>query len=190
ILLGIIAIAQRISGRTTNVWAPILGILLGGVAAGLMLMGIAVLSLFNSGTSELLPTSSTTADAEVAPPPASSEPFVFSANPTLTADGSAVQQLATAMNQKYASGKPSLVTGQTWPATITLTGTQVTAPDGTMIATIPTGDSVGYSLSADQKSYTITVTGANPTEAASYGSGIDRFSFRCASTDTNCVPTH
>ena len=189
ILLGIIAIAQRIGGRTTNVWAPILGILIGGSATTLMLMGIAVLSLFNSGTSELLPTSSTTANAEVAPPPASSEPFVFPANPALTVDGSVVQQLATALNQKYASGKPALAAGQTWPATITLSGTQVTAPDGSVIATVPTGDSVGYSLSANQKSYTITVSGANRTEAASYGSGIDRFSFKCASTDTSCVPT-
>jgi hypothetical protein len=189
ILLGIIAIAQRISGRTTNIWAPILGILAGGAAAALMLMGIAVLSLFNSGTAVLLPTSSTTATAEVAPPPASSEPFVFPANAALTANGSVVQQLATAMNQKYASGKPSLAAGQAWPATIKLTGTQVTAPDGSVIATIPTGHNVGYSLSADQKSYTVTVTGTNATEVASYGSGIDRFSFKCLPTDANCVPT-
>ncbi|HEX4401565.1 MAG TPA: DUF2510 domain-containing protein [Galbitalea sp.] len=189
ILLGIIAIAQRISGRTTNVWAPILGILLGGAATGLMLMGIAVLSLFDSAAGGLLPTSSTTANAEVAPPPASSEPFVFPANPALTADGSAVQQLATAMNQKYASGKPTLAAGQTWPTTIKPTGAQVTAADGSVIATMPTGDTVGYSLSADQKSYTITVAGANRTEVASYASGIDRFSFTCLATDTNCSPT-
>jgi hypothetical protein len=189
ILLGIIAIVQRISGRTTNVWAPIFGILIGGAAAALMLMGIAVLSLFNTGTAALLPTSSTTASAEVVPPPASSEPFVFAANAALTADGSVAQQLATAMNQKYAAGKPALAAGQSWPASIKFTGTQVIAPDASVIASVPTGDTVGYALSADQKSYTVTVSGANPTEVASYGSGINRFSFTCAPTDINCVPT-
>jgi hypothetical protein len=189
IVLGIVAIAQRISGRTTNVWAPILGILVGGGSAALMLMGIAVLSLFDSGTAVLLPTSSTTASVVVAPPPVSSEPFVFAANPVLTADGSVVQQLATAMNQKYASGKPTLAAGQAWPATIKVTGTQVAAPDGSAIATIPSGDGVGYTLSADKKSYIITVNGTNSTELASYGSEADRFSFQCASADTKCVPT-
>jgi hypothetical protein len=189
ILLGIIAIVQRISGRTTNVWAPILGIVTGGFAAVLILLGIAVPSLVNSTAEELLPTSSTTASAEVAPPPASSEPFVFASNSALTDDGSMVQQVATALNQKYGAGKPALATGQDWPASLELTESQASTPDGSVLATIPGGHDLGYALSADKKSYTVTVTGPNPAEAATYNSEIDRFSFTCAATDANCVPT-
>ncbi|HMH58243.1 MAG TPA: hypothetical protein VK537_03590, partial [Galbitalea sp.] len=133
--------------------------------------------------------SSTTATA-TAPPATSSEPFVFPSNPVLTASGTVVQQVATAMNRKYAAGKPALTAGESWPATIKLTGSQAIAPDGSVLTTIPTGHSFGYSLSTDHSSYTVTVTGANSTEVASYSSGVDRFSFRCAATDTDCVPTN
>jgi hypothetical protein len=188
ILLGIIAIAQRISGRTTNVWAPILGILLGGSATGLILTGITVLGLVNSAGG-LIPTSSTTANAGVAPSPASSEPFVFSTNPALTADGLVLQQIATGLNDKYGAGEASLAPGQNWPATITVAGTKVTAADGTVIATIPAGYNLGYGLSVDKKAYAVSLAGANLKEVASYASATNRFSFTCASTDSNCVPT-
>jgi Protein of unknown function (DUF2510) len=189
ILLGIIAIAQRISGRTTNVWAPILGIVTGGFAAVLIILGIAVPNLVNSTAEGLLPTSSTTASAEVAPPPASSEPFVFASNSALTEDGSVVQQVATALNQKYGAGKPALAAGQNWPTTLELTESQASTPDGAVLAAIPGGHNLGYALSADKKSYTVTVTGPNPAEAATYNSEVDRFSFICAAADTTCVPT-
>jgi hypothetical protein len=94
------------------------------------------------------------------------------------------------MNHKYAAGKPTLAAGETWPATIKLTGSQVIAPDGSVLANIPAGHSLGYSLSTDRSSYTVTVAGANSTEVASYSSAADRFSFRCAATDTDCAPTN
>jgi hypothetical protein len=188
LLWGVIAIAYRATGRSTNIWAPIVGILLGGAATTLMLAGVAVLGILSSATGGLLPTSSTTANAQPAPPAYSSEPFVFAANPDLTADGSVVQQLATAMNQKYASGNASLGGGQSWPAAVKFTPTQVLADDGSVLATIPAGHILSYSLSPDKKRYTLTVTGANRSEIASYTSGLDKFSFTCAPADTNCVP--
>jgi hypothetical protein len=187
VLLGIIAIAQRVSGRSTNSWAPIVGILLGGTATALVVMGVSILGPFNLAPGGLQPASSTTATSQSAPPAASTEPFVFPGNPVLTANGSVAQQVATAMNRKYASGKPTLGAGESWPATIKLTGSQVISPDGSVLATIPTGHSLGYSLSTDHSSYTVTVAGANSTEAASYSSAVDRFSFRCAATDTDCA---
>ena len=189
ILWGVIAIAYRATGRSTNLWAPIIGILLGGTATTLMLLGVAVLGIVNSATGGLLPTSATTASAQAAPPALSSEPFVFSSNPDLTSDGSVVQQLATAMNQKYASGNAELGAGQSWPASVRITPTQVIGADGSVLATIPAGHILGYSLSPDKKSYTFTVAGANRLEIANYTSGLDKFSFTCPPTDTNCVPT-
>jgi Protein of unknown function (DUF2510) len=188
ILLGTIAIGQRVSGRSTNSWAPIIGILIGGAATAVVVMGIAIPGLVDPAASELQPTSSTTATTQIAPRAPSSEPFVFSTNPVLTASGSVAQQVATALNQKYAAGKPTLTTGQSWPATLKLVGSEVIAPDGSVLATIPTGHPLGYALSIDHASYTVTVTGANPTEVASYYSDADQFSFRCASTDSDCVP--
>jgi hypothetical protein len=188
LLWGVIAIAYRATGRSSNIWAPIVGILLGGAATTLMLMGVAVLGIVNSATGGLLPTSSTTASTQVAPPALSSEPFVFAANPGLTADGSVVQQLATAMNQTYAGGHAVLGAGQNWPLSVKITPTQVISADGTVLATIPAGHILSYSLSPDKKRYTFTVTGANRSEIASYTSGLDKFSFTCAPTDTNCVP--
>jgi hypothetical protein len=188
LLWGVIASAYRATGRSTNIWAPIVGIVLGGAATTLMLAGVAVLGILSSATGGLLPTSSTTANAQPAPPAVSSEPFVFASNPGLTTDGSIVQQVATAMNQKYASGEATLGAGQSWPDSVKFTPTQVISADGSVLATIPPGHILSYSLSPDKKRYTFTVTGTNRSEIASYTSGLDRFSFTCAPTDPNCVP--
>jgi hypothetical protein len=190
VLLGIIAIAQRVGGRSTNSWAPIVGILLGGTATALVVMGVSIIGPFNFAPGGLQQASSTRATSQSAPPAVSSEPFVFPGNPVLTASGSVAQQVATAMNQKYAAGKPTLVAGEAWPATIKLTGSQVIAPDGSVLANIPAGHSLGYSLSTDHSSYTVSVAGANTTEVASYSSAADRFSFKCAASATDCVPAN
>ena len=189
ILWGVIAIAHRAAGRATNIWAPVLGILLGGTATVLMLMCVAVLSLLSSATGGLLSPLPSAASAQVAAAPVSTEPFVFPANQELTADGSAVQQIATAINERYASGNPTLGAGQVWPASVTFTATTVLNPDGSVLAALPAGYHFGYSVSPEQHRYTVTVTGPNRYEIANYSSGTDRFSFTCPPTDTNCVPT-
>jgi len=186
---AVAAVAGRVTGSASNVVAPVVGVVLGATATIVMVLGIGVLGLVNSATGALLPTSSTTADATHVAPITSTEPLVFPTNGVLTDSGKALQQIATAMNTTYAAGKSSLSAGQSWPATLTLTATQVIDANGTVLVTVPVGHLLRYERSADKKSYTFHVTGANPTQIAIYNSATDRFSFSCLDTDKTCVPT-
>jgi Protein of unknown function (DUF2510) len=186
---AVAAVAGRVAGSARNVVAPVVGVVLGATATIVIVLGIGLLGLVNSATGALLPTSSTTADATQAAPLTSAEPLVFPTNGALTDSGKAVQQIATAMNTTYAAGKASLAAGQSWPATLKLTTTQVIDLNGTVLVTVPAGHLLGYERSADKKSYTFRVTGVNPTQVAIYNSATDRFSFSCLDSDKTCVPS-
>jgi hypothetical protein len=187
VLWGARAILHLIQRRATNLWAPVLGILLGLSAAAVTLLGVNVIGIVNSATGGLIPTASTTVAVDMTPQ-LSPEPFVFAGNQILTSDGTTVQQVATALNRAYASGNSTLDAGQTWPASLTLKNGQVTEPSGTPLVTIAPGYSVTYRLSADQSSYSIGVTSGNGTEIAIYYSATNNFRFTCPPTDNNCVP--
>ena len=189
IIWGILAFSQRARSRAGNVWAPVLGILLGLSATAITVTGIGVIDVVHSATAELLPTASKTATANVpATPPASPEPFVFATNPVLTSDGTELQQIATALNQSFAGGNSTLGTGQAWPKSLKFSATQVLTDSGTPIVTVAAGHFFGYRLSADQKSYTFAVSSDKRTESAVYNSATNRFSFVCPVGDTTCVP--
>jgi hypothetical protein len=189
IVFGASAIVRRIQGRATNLWAPVFGILLGLGAAAVMLLSVNVIGLVNSATGGLIPTASTTV-TPVAAPKTSPEPFVFANNQTLTADGTTVQQIATALNRTYASGNSTLGAGQTWPATLTFTDTSVIGPSGTTLVTVAPGYLFTYKLSADKSGYSFSVSGDDHTEFALYYSSTNNFGFNCPLTDANCVPVH
>ena len=187
VLWGARAILRRIQRRATNLWAPVIGIVLGLSAAAASLLGVNVIAMVNSATGGLIPTASTTITARVAPQ-SSPEPFVFASNQVLTSDGTVVQQIATALNRTYASGNPTLGDGQTWPTTLKFANGNVLAPSGTPLVPVPDGFAFTYKLSADQNSYSIGVTSGDRTEVAVYFSATNNFSFTCPPTDTNCVP--
>jgi Protein of unknown function (DUF2510) len=189
VLIGVHAIFRRVRQRATNLWAPILGILFGVGATAITLLGIGVVDIINHATGGLIPTSSTTTAAAPARP-VSPEPFVFNNNPALTQDGTTVQQIATALNQNYASGNPTLAAGQGWPQSLKFTGTQVLAVDDTPLATVAAGHFFTYKLSADGKSYTFAVSSGARTESAIYNSATNHFTFSCPVTDTACVPAN
>jgi hypothetical protein len=165
--------------------APAAGIVLGAAATVMVVMGVSILGLVGG---PVAPAQASTTTASVAPV-TSAEPIVFATNQSLTTNGQVLQSIATAMNRTYAGGNSRLAAGQSWPASLKFTATQVIATDGSVIATIPAGHVLGYKRSADAKSYQFTVTASNPTEVAVYNSGIDRFGFRCVPSDANCVPT-
>jgi hypothetical protein len=190
LVLAVVALAERVAGTASNVIAPVFGVVLGTAGILLVVMGISVLGVVTSATSALFPPSSGSAALQTASATTSTEPLVFPSNSELTSDGTIVQQLATAMNTTYAGGNPSLGAGESWPARITFTPTTVLAADGkTVLATIPSGHLLSYKRSADSRSYQFSVAGTNSSEIASYNSATNRFSFSCASTDPNCVPT-
>jgi hypothetical protein len=155
--------------------------------AAAALLGVNVIGMVNSATGGLIPTPSTTITARVAPQ-SSPEPFVFAANQVLTNDGSTVQQIATALNRTFASGNSTLSEGETWPTSLKFSNGQIIAPSGTPLVPVPQGYDFTYKLSADQSSYTISVTSGNRTEVAIYYSATNNFSFSCPPTDTTCVP--
>lgn len=187
VLWGARAILRRIEGRATNLWAPVVGILLGLSAAAIILLGVNVVGIVNSATGGLIPTASTTV-SPVTAPQTSPEPFVFASNQTLTGDGTAVQQIATALNRTYASGNSTVSAGQAWPASLTFTDTQVIDPSGAPLVTVAPGYTFTYKLSADKTSYSLSATSDDRREFAIYYSATNNFSFNCPLTDTNCVP--
>lgn len=187
VLGGVIALLRRVKGRATNVWTPILGILFGAAAAATAVLGVNTSSLVDSVVPGLVPVASST--PRVLAPKASAEPFVFASNQVLTSDGAVVQQIATALNRTYADGNSTLATGQTWPEKLKFTSSQVLAESGTPIVGVPEGYAFDYTLSADLKSYSLSVTSGDGSESASYYSATNKFSFHCADSDTNCVPT-
>jgi hypothetical protein len=186
LVTAVAALAGRFAGTSTNVVSPAIGVVLGAGATIMVVMGVGILGLVNGA---LVPTDSSTTTSASVRSLTSTEPLVFSANPALTASGQVVQTIATAMNHTYADGKSSLAAGQSWPASVKFTATEVVAADGTVIATIPAGHVLGYTRSADGESYQFTVSATNPSEVAVYNSAANRFGFRCLASDTNCVPS-
>lgn len=181
------AIALRTRDRSTNLWAPIVGMALGTGLAAAAIAGISVLGLLNSLTGASIPTTTVTHSVVAQTSP---EPFVFVSNQVLTDSGTTVQQIATTLNRTYAAGNAKLSTGETWPASLKFSGGQIIAPSGTPLLSVAPDYVSSYKLSADGMSYTLTVSSGNLSEVAIYYSATDRFSFTCAPADTNCVPAH
>jgi Protein of unknown function (DUF2510) len=188
ILWGVRALMRRSQRRATNLWAPLLGILLGASTTVATLLGVNVAEIMHSAMGAYLPASTSATHSVVIQ--TSPEPFVFATNQQLTEDGTTLQQIATALNQTYAGGNSTLSTGQLWPTSLKFNATQVIADSGTPLVTVAPGHVFRYKLSADQNSYTFSVTSGNLTEIAIYYSATNKFSFVCPPADANCVPTH
>jgi hypothetical protein len=191
VLCGLFAILRRMRGRASNTWAPIVGIVFGLTATAVALLGVNVADLITTAMGGAPPASSATDSMDVAlVRPVSSEPFVFASNAALTEDGTEVQQIATAINQNYASGNSVLATGQAWPQFLKFTSSQVLADSGTPLVTVRPGHVFRYTLAADLKSYTFTVSSGDLSDSAIYDSEADHFTYACPVSDTSCVPAH
>lgn len=184
----VVAVARRIAGSSTNVWAPTIGVVLSIAATVSLLAGVGLTSLVSS----IAPT---VPDASASPslagaPRTSAEPFVFPANAELTADEVATQTLATSINRTYAAGNAKLASGMAWPAGLTMHGTIVVAPNGAHLATLPAGLTATYLLNANGTSYHIAIAGTNKAELATYDSSANTFSWSCLANDTTCKPSN
>jgi hypothetical protein len=154
-----------------------------------MLLGVNIVSAVESISSlGSAPTSSQSPIASV--PTTNAVPLVFPNNAQLTADETATQSLATAINRAFAGGEATLKSGQTWPTSLRMSGSTVLTPSGTALVTLPAGLVATYQLSTDGTSYHIAVHGSNLVELATYDSGVNGFSWSCLANDTSCVPTN
>jgi hypothetical protein len=188
LIWGIRAVVRRRSGAATILWAPVVGILLGVIATASVFVGGEVISLVSSVVPQ--PAVVSTAAAAASAPKNSAEPLVFPSNASLTADETGVQTLATALNRMYASGKATLAPGHAWPASLRMSGSVVLASNGARVAALPVGLTATYVLSADKSSYRLSVTGKNIAELATYGSGVNGFSWSCPANDRTCTPSN
>ena len=188
VLWGVRALARRRAGSATITWAPIIGMLLGLAATASMLTGVGVMSLVGSNGPQTVDSASTPAPALVQT--TSPVPTVFPNNSQLSADEAAVQSLATGLNRTYAHGNASLSGTQAWPASLSMKGNTVIAPNGHAIAKLPAGLVANYQLSADHASYRIAVTVPGSSELATYSSSANGFSWSCLASDTTCVPAN
>jgi hypothetical protein len=191
ILAGVRALMLRREKRSTNGLAPVVGMILGGAAMVVALLGVSLVGVVNSvsggmvNTSVNMPSGSATFTAA---PGTSTEPIVFPGNPQLTQAGTVVQAVATALNRTYASGASSLAAGQAWPTSLTVRGKVVLNSHGTRLAVLPHGFALRFLPSTDGKSYRLVATGTNPNELATYNSATNKFSWSCLPSDAACVP--
>jgi hypothetical protein len=186
---GVRALLRRHNGDASNAWAPALGILLGISAALAMLLGVNVAGFVSSLTTPTV-TSSPATSAIASAPTASTVPLVFANNSGLTADETAAQTLATAINRSFAHGSATLAAGETWPSGLRMNGSSVIAANGARLANLPAGLVASYQLAANGTSYHLAVHGQNELELATYNSGANTFSWTCIATDTTCTPSN
>jgi hypothetical protein len=115
---------------------------------------------------------------------------VFPLNTSLTAQERSAQALSNAINNAYAGGGSTLPAGKAWPAGLKMSGTTVLSSTGTRITTLPTGESLTYTLAPNGKSYALTIVGSNASEAAHYNSQQNDFSYTCQDDDQTCTPAN
>jgi hypothetical protein len=189
VIFGVRALIRRRNGSATIRWAPILGILFGLAATASVFLAGPVTSLagsiFPQSASSISATTTNATTAENSP-----VPLVFPLNASLSSQEVGAQALATAINRMYASGKATLPPGAAWPASVTMKGTVVESSTGARIATLTVGETATYTVSADKSSYKLTIASQNPSELATYSSGLNAFSFSCTAADTNCTPSN
>lgn len=192
ILAGVRALMLRREKRATNGLAPVVGMIFGGGAMVVALLGITLVGVVNTVSSGMVNTSVNVPSGSAtftAAPGTSSEPLVFPGNPQLTQAGTVVQAVATALNRTYASGASSLAVGQAWPTSLTVKGHAVLNSHGTRLAVLPSGFALKFLPSTDGKSYRLVATGTDPNELATYNSATNKFSWSCLPSDATCVPT-
>ena len=186
LLAGARALSLRSKKQASILWAPVVGMVFATGATVMAVLGFTLLTVISSATGGLVPTAQTT--TKVFSIQTSPEPFVFASNHSLTADGTTVQQTATAINRTYASGNSTLALGEAWPSLTQSSGTTLSSQDGRVVIDLPEGQTYTYKIASDKRSYTLTVAAGNLTEVAIYYSATDQFSFNCPVADKNCVP--
>jgi hypothetical protein len=188
---GIRALLRRRRGFGTVLWAPVLAIILGSLAALIMLSEIVMASvargdeLSGTSTSQALPQSQSQSGSAAATLPA---PPTFSADAALTQYEATAAMMATSVYASYNGGQITTPNPQ-WPASVTESaqGTLL-FPSGTSAGSIPSDEVIKYEVTSDGRGFDIAVSGGARDEVAIYDSELNTFTWTCDSSDAACPP--
>jgi hypothetical protein len=177
---GIRVLVRHGRGFGTVVWAPVLAIVLGGLAVIFMITGIIIhetASTYYSGSTSQVGTGasgsnvSSTAVLPVAP--------TFDADLNLTTYEQSAAVIAQSIDTDYNGGYAASA-APNWPAALNETNDgQVTFPSGAVAATLPGGEVVKYVVSSDGKYFDLSVSGGDYSEVAVYDSQSNTFTWAC-----------
>jgi hypothetical protein len=182
IIGGARALARRRRGYGTILWAPVLAITLGALAAVFMVSEIAVSTIARDADNAATTGSPAQLSGTISTPPS------FATDPTLTAYESSAASIAARVYATYSGGQLE-TPGSGWPASVTVgaDGT-VTIADGLSAGTLPAGEALAYIRSNDGRGFDVLVSGSNHLETAIYDSATNSFHWSCTSSDTGCPP--
>jgi|GEM_PF-6752875 len=154
IAVGIVSVVvRRRAGLTATL--GIIAIVLGAV--GLVGLGaVGVLNAIGSSEQSALPANNNAPDAGGSPTPASTPASTYldtaAATQERATESQQIQQLANALLTARGSATD-------YPVALhsDSTGQQILDPSGKLVGTVPTGEEFSYNVSADHKSYVITL---------------------------------
>jgi hypothetical protein len=185
VIWGIRALVRRSNGQSTNLWAPILGMLMGLTAATLSLLMLA--GLFQpTASAPAASTQSQTSDGAAMVPYSSADARVFPNNPSLTSIESTAASIAQKIQDKYAAGADISTDPNAFPTNITEgSGSAVTLPDGEVVGQVPSG--IKFQYLAENSGFSLTFTDPSTSESVVYASyASNHFTASCLPTDQTC----
>jgi hypothetical protein len=179
------AILRYRARRVTNLWAPIIGLIL-GVTAEILL----IVSLIAPATSaapfvpvNVGPTGSTTNyDVGMGAPQ-----YLPSSNATLSQATMDESKIVAILQADYANGKIGVAANGSWPSGVLHDASgDVTTSDGRDLGTlISPGWHLAYKVEGDG-GFLLEVTGTNTTEVAVYDSDRNEYLAWCDTSDATC----
>jgi Protein of unknown function (DUF2510) len=184
IIASIRAIARYRRGSVTVLWAPIVGLVLGGVAELLLLTLIAISAVANTGALA----GSSGSHVALGPPAGSTINYSMgqgglqylpTGNPTLSDAAMQETALVTQLKAEYGPGK--------YPSALHLDSSgDVIASDGTVLGNyLGQGWFIDYVLESDG-SYLLEISAQPTDEVAVYFSITDEYWAWCGTTDATC----
>ena len=189
IITGIRAILRRRSGSVTVLWAPILGIVFGGIAELILIAGIIALASGISPTSSsqtpdiIGPTGTTIRyDMGVGTPQ-----YVPTGNATLSQAALDLSKIVGVLQTDYTNGKTGSAAEGSWPGAIEHNASgDVTVLGGRDLGTlISPGWHLAYTLDGTGN-MVLAISGPDTSELAVYTSADNEYLAWCESSDATC----
>jgi hypothetical protein len=182
IIWGIRALVLRHNRQSTNLWAPIVGMLFGSTASIISLLMIA--GIFHP--TSITPTYTGTTSSGTGS--VATGPHVYPANPALSAVQSEESNIVSTLEDTVTGGGNTLPAGDQWPTSLEIAAdSKILTSDGSDIGTLPTGMALQYMTSADGN-FVLQMRGSDQTEISVYDSATNQFSAVCPTTDSTCQP--
>jgi hypothetical protein len=178
IIGGVRALSRRSQGYRTRLWAPVLAIVLGSLAALIMgseliLNAVARSDVSSSSNTAVIQTQGQT----------NSGPVVMATAPTFATDTSLTRyeaeasQIAQSLDLSYGARVATDVAH--FPSALSAAGGSIVMPNGQPAAALPADEAVKYNASSDGAYFDVYVTGGDKTEIAVYDSKSNTFNWVC-----------